>query len=1187
MFLKTIGMRGFKSFADKTELVFTDGITSIVGPNGSGKSNISDAVKWVLGEQSIKNLRGGKMEDVIFAGTQFRKPVGLCQVSLTLDNTDKKLPIDYSDVTISRRLYRSGESEYYINNTQCRLKDINELFMDTGIGREGYSIIGQGNIESILNGKPEDRRGILEEAAGIVKFRWRKEESEKKLENTHINLLRIGDILESYRGRLEPLEIERKKANEFLKLSKKLREMKINMLIHSIEKLEDKIDKIKKSSESAEQDTKELNSEFVELKLNVSQLNEEMENLNRENTSRRKNYYENRERVQKASSDVKLLVQQTESIKKVIEKDMLELNVIEDKRVQNMQQKKIQEDTLSELKITKKEISDELEEQNNFVKIIEKSIEEKEDLYRNLKEDEIEHLRNISSLKNDIISIKKDIRDMTEKIQSMKTSCESYIHSIKINSNTKKMVLLKMDDIESRVKEYQFNIDENRKKILKLNEVFSSRQKKLSELNAVYNKLEANHTMLVNLKEHYEGYNRAARVLMMEIKKGKLHITENDCFLVGEVITLEKKFETCIEIALGSSISNIITKDEIMAKTLIKYLKNNNMGRATFLPLTTIKGKKILKSDRLKNVKGYIGIASDLLECKSGFKKIMEYILGRTIICSDMDSALKIAKLSGYSFKIVTLLGDMVNPGGSLTGGSIRKKNSSIIGRKREIEEISTNIKDIQVKIQNLKEKISDNKEAMTRNNEDVLSLKDKIYAENIEKTKMKGQIDNIEGENSKLLENINISNREIEIISKNKANKEVKLQEEEGNLKILYEKQSQNNKHILQMEEELKNKKKDSENKKESLTQLKIKIAKTDENILNRSQELKRLEEEIKELDSKKSNINMEIEKCRRDIHDCELKKVTNFKNIDNAKLKIEELQGIMEENNLKITRLKDNIKMNNEKLEDLAFVVNKKEQGLHKMQLSIAKLSTEKDNMYLKLKEDMEITYENALKYKNDIDNLNEYNEEILNLKNSISKLGAVNLGAIEEYDSLKEKVTFLSLQKEDLVKSKNELENVIDMMTEKMRMLFKKNFSKLRENFNSIFKELFNGGNADLILVNGDELTANIDITVQPPGKKLQNINLLSGGEKGLSAIALLFAILKIKPTPFCILDEIEAALDDANVMRYAKFLRKFAENTQFIIITHRKATMEVSDVMYGVTMEEKGISKIVSVDLKENY
>jgi chromosome segregation protein len=1185
MFLKTIGIRGFKSFADKTELVFTEGITSIVGPNGSGKSNISDAVKWVLGEQSIKNLRGGKMEDVIFAGTQFRKPVGLCQVSLTLDNMDRKLPIDYSDVTISRRLYRSGESEYYINNTQCRLKDINELFMDTGIGREGYSIIGQGNVESIINGRPEDRRNILEEAAGIVKFRWRKEEAEKKLENTHMNLLRIGDILESYETRLGPLQAEMEKANEFLKLSGKLKEMRINVLLHSIEKLEGKICSIKKSADQIQLDTGELNEQFARLKSRASQWNEEMESIQAKNSDYRKSYYDNRECVQRINSEIKLLQQQMENIKQVIEKNTVELNELDKKREKSLQQKEAQHHSISKLELAKKNIDEKLSEYERAAKSTGEKIEERENYYKSLKEDEIEYLRSISNIKNNMASIKKDIEDMGEKAAGMKASCESYSHSIKINCNTRDSMLLKMSEMKGAVEKYGHRIDENKSEVLKLKGLLLSREKKLKELTSVHNRLEANRTMLISLEEHYEGYNRAVRSLMEEIKKGKLHIDQSECFVVGEVITLEKKFEICIEVALGSAISNIITKDEIMAKSLIKYLKDNKMGRATFLPLTLIKGRKILDKYKFQNIKGYIGIASDLLKCEERFKNIMEYILGRTIVCSDMDSALEIAKCSGYRFKIVTLLGDVVNPGGSLTGGSLQRRNSNIIGRKREINELSSRIKDTGVKIEDVTQNIGDCKKVMEKKNEEVLDLKDKIYIQNIELTKVQGEINAIENENSKLLENIRVSNREVGMISKNRESSLNKLQKEKNNLKTLYEKQNENNKCILQMEEELKNKRGDIEDTKEKLTQLRIKMAQIDEGISVKYRELKRLTGEIEELNLKKSRIDTDMKNYEKDVCQCELKINSNFRTVEESKSKISKLQEYIEENDKKIIKLKGDIKDCNEKSGDLALVINKKEQGLHKMQISLTKLSAEKENMHLKLKEDMELTHEAALKYKKEIDNLNKYNEEILNLKKSISDLGTVNLGAIEEYERLKEKNTFLTSQKEDLVKSKNELENVIDMMTRKMRILFKENFSKLRENFNSIFKELFNGGSADLTLVNGDELTANIDITVQPPGKKLQNINLLSGGEKGLSAIALLFAILKIKPTPFCILDEIEAALDDANVARYAKFLKKFSENTQFIIITHRKGTMEMSDVMYGVTMEEKGISKIVSVDLKE--
>ncbi|OAA94373.1 chromosome segregation protein SMC [Clostridium coskatii] len=1187
MFLKNIEIRGFKSFADKTELIFKGGVTSIVGPNGSGKSNISDAIKWVLGEQSVKSLRGGKMEDVIFAGTQYRKPVGLCQVSLTLNNEDKKLPIDYSDVTVSRRLYRSGESEYYINNTQCRLKDVNELFMDTGIGREGYSIIGQGKIDALLSGKPEDRRSVLEEAAGIVKFKWRKEEAEKKLSNTDANLVRIEDILETHTERLESLKEENDKANEFLKLSKNLKEKEINLLVHSMEKIESKIGENQKSTDFMDKEVKELNLEFVDLKCKITNGNEQIEDFNNKNSDCKTNYYGDRERVQQTEGEIKLLKQRIENLKETIEKNFLELKQVEESNRKKLQQVELQKDGISKLKADKDKLENDISEYNDNIGNVQKNAVEREDLYKKLKDDQIEYLSNISNLKNDISSAQKEIEDTLDKINNMKSSCESYVHSIKINASTKDMLVSKVSSIKKLISEYQDKVKENKRKISKFNTNLVLEEKNLKELNKTYNKLEANYAVLLNLQQHYEGYNRSVKSLMKDIKDKAVRVPENSCFLLGEVIELPKEYETCIEVALGSAISNIITEDEITAKALIKHLKNKNMGRATFLPLNIIKGKKISNSERFKGISGYIGIASEVINYKDKFKNALEYVLGRTVICEDMDSALKIAKLSGYSFRIVTLAGDVVNSGGSLTGGSFQKKSSNIIGRKREIEESAIKINKTSESLKDLNGKVQEYKKCIKELDEEILDLKEKGYSENIELTKIQGKINNIDNESSKLIENMKISNREIDILTKNKELKEKNLEDKKKKLENSLGQQNKNDSSILKIEKELEENKSNIEKMKEKLLDFKVKKAQLDESILNENRELKRLTDEIQELSVKKSRIIEQNKDCENNIHNQELKVNENKEKIRVLKKSIEILKNNIEENDKELIKLKDSVKKCNEKLESLTLLINKKEEKLHKVQVVLARLNSEKENMCLKLKNEIKITYEEALKYKKDIENLDKYNSDVVNLKNSISKLGIVNLGAIQEYSDLREKVTFLSTQREDLVKSKEELNNVIDAMTEKMRTVFKKNFDRLKESFNETFKELFKGGSADLIITGGDELSGNIDITVQPPGKRLQNINLMSGGEKGLSAIALLFAILKIKPTPFCILDEIEAALDDANVARYASFLKKFSNETQFIVITHRRGTMEASDVLYGVTMQEKGVSKIVSVSLKDEY
>ncbi|MCT8976849.1 chromosome segregation protein SMC [Clostridium sp. CX1] len=1183
MFLKFIEIRGFKSFADKTELVFKNGVTSIVGPNGSGKSNISDAVRWVLGEQSVKSLRGGKMEDVIFAGTQFRKPVGLCQVSLTLDNEDKKLPLDYTDITISRRLYRSGESEYYINNTQCRLKDIHELFMDTGIGKEGYSIIGQGKIEAVLSGRPEERRSLLEEAAGIVKFKWRKEEAEKRLQNTEANLVRIDDILSTYQERIEPLRIENEKAKRFIKLSEELKNKEVNIIIHSIEKLQKKIEEIEGSIRGMNLNADELNSSLLKLKDDIRNWSEEIENLNAKNTNNRKEYYDSKSRKQAIESETKLLNERLANLNSIIEKNLIELKEVESKTDIFLSDEALQVEEISSLKAKQTEIDKQINELVTEIESMEASILDKSNLIKKLKDDQIEYLSIASNLKNNIAILNNDIETIKDKISSIRNSCESYLHSIKINSSTKEILTKQIEEITGKVAEFESRIKSNKQQINRLNVDLSEREKEIKALNNLHSKLEANHNMLVNLDKQYEGYNRAVKVLMGDVIKGKASVDKNSCFVLGEIIKVEKKFETAIEIALGGAISDVITKDEDVAKVLIKYLKSNNIGRATFLPLTIVKGKKVSGETELKKIEGYIGVASTLIGYEERFTNAVEYILGRTIICNDMDSALKIAKKSNYSFKIVTLSGEVVNPGGSLTGGSLQHRSTNIIGRKREIEDIKLKLKETEenlIRVTSSGQKLAKDIKLLDEEN---LNLKDEVYFQNIETTKVKGKINAIDTESGKLKESLLVSNKEIELLSDKLKESVKELSIKEKELEEIKKNQSGNDELIINLEQELKEKSDTIIDGKERLTHYKIKKAQIDENVINKTSVLEKIKGDINDLKLKQRKIADENKKSDRSIEEYGKQIIINNGEVENIETYILKLEETIKNQDIEIIKIKEKVSIHSKRVEDLQLLINKKEEELHKTQLALAKHTSEKESLYSKLNDELEITYAEALEHKREIENIDTYKKDILSLKNSISALGVVNLGAIEEFKELIEKVGFMTTQREDLINAKEELLSLINEMTDKMKIVFNENFNKLRKNFDETFKELFKGGSADLILSEGDELTGNIDITVQPPGKKLQNINLMSGGEKGLSAIALLFAILKMKPTPFCILDEIEAALDDANVVKYAEFLKKFSENIQFIVITHRKGTMEASDILYGVTMEEKGISKIVSVDL----
>ncbi|PJI06616.1 MULTISPECIES: chromosome segregation protein SMC [Clostridium] len=1189
MFLKSIEIRGFKSFADKTELIFKNGITAVVGPNGSGKSNISDAVLWVLGEQSVKNLRGGKMEDVIFAGTQYRKSVGLAQVSLVLDNSDKKLNLDYGEVTVSRRLYRSGESEYYINNTRCRLKDIQELFMDTGIGKEGYSIIGQGKIEAVLSGKPEERRALLEEAAGIVKFKTRKIDAEKKLESTNQNLLRITDILRTYEERLEPLREESEKAQKFVELSDELKTREINTIVYSIDdidckimNLKDKMDNLKISISDKIKSKEEISNELKAASFRLDEFDMQY-------SSNKTKYYENKSQRQKISSEIELFREKITSSESAKNKLYNEIEALDKSFKSLKEQYNTYNKKLVENKNHQEDLRCKIEEYENNKQKISSAIENCEKLVKQYKNDAVEILSNISQNNNDIIILKKEMENNEAKLNNIKSSSESYSNSIKINESTKNTLNGEMVKIDARIKDSKNSIAQNKNKISKLNRMIFDEEKVNRNLNSRYNKLEANRNMLINLEKQYEGYNKSVRNLMQHVNRGFIDIKNNSCFVLGEIITVKKEFEIAIEISLGAAISNIITSEEITAKKLINYLKTKNLGRATFLPLNIIKDRKLKLGNNIRSENGFIGIASELIDYDKMFLPAINYVLGRTVIVDNMDNALRIAKINSYSFKIVTLTGEVVNPGGSLTGGSVYSKAASIIGRKRQIEEIKLQIEKITVDIKDSSSMIDKNKREVKNLDDLCLDLTDSIHGDNIELAKIKERLNSITFESEKLNRNYKISIEETNIIKQKleENSKELKVKQEQNeSLKL---KETNNNKLIEDLEAKLSSESERLILINDDITSVKIEKAKNDEIVSSVGKEIERYKFEIKNSVSKKDTLKNEINTYEEQVSNLKIKIKDDNARIIEVNAIIENIEKSFNNSEDKRSKLKSEIEKRQNELEEINLVLGKMEGENHRNDINLAKMETESENLYEKLNGDFKLTYSEALELKEDVDNLNTYKAKIEALKKEINAMGVVNVSSIEEYKEVKEKYTFMNAQKEDLDSAKAELLSVIDEMTSKMRSVFSENFKKLNENFKITFKDLFKGGSADLILNGDDELSCNIEINVQPPGKKLQNINLMSGGEKGLSAIALLFAILKMKPTPFCILDEIEAALDDANVARYAEFLRRFSKNTQFIVITHRKGTMEASDVLYGVTMQEKGVSKVISLDLdssKEN-
>ncbi len=1182
MFLKSLEVRGFKSFADKTELEFKKGVTAVVGPNGSGKSNISDSVRWVLGEQSVKSLRGGKMEDVIFAGTQFRKPLGLAQVSITLDNSDGTLQTDYNEVTVTRRIFRSGETEYLINNQKCRLKDITELFMDTGIGKEGYSIIGQGKIDAILSGKAEDRRALLEEAAGIVKYKSRKEEAEKRLDNTDNNLVRIRDIIATYEERLEPLRMEKEKALEYRELAEELRVKEVSLLVHNIEQIKKDYEQVSNQLEEKEKEISAKREILDRFKENLISLAKEIESLEEKNAKEKDEYYKGREEVNQNEKEVSLFNERVQNFKNMILKVEEEINTLKIKVTDLESAKEELEKKLSSKEEEKNNKLNELNEIDSSINEINDEIRNFEMEISGLKSEEINNISRNSNLNNSIVSLRKDLENNEEKQRNIKANIANFERNLSVNKGTIK-------ELEENIKETRENIKKLQEEGISLKKAISheyhnlsGQEKKINLLTKKINETEARHNILNNLEKHYEGYNRTVKNLMEHVNAGRISGI-NEINVVGESFKVEQQYEIAIEVALGAAISNVITKNEDDAKKLIGFLKTRGLGRATFLPLNIIKGRRITLPNNVRNYDGYLGIASDLITFDEKYKDIMDYSLGRTLISKDMDAALAISKMGQHNYKIVTLSGEVINPGGALTGGSIQGKNSNLLGRKREIDELALFLEKQKNDLKSEKTVFEEIKKKIKKIDEQILNKREEIHQKNIDLTVLDGDVKILINEVDKVKKSIKFSNEELERFTESFKVLNDRLEVKTNELNTLENRNKEGQEKIKSLDKELENRRVRLENIRSSYTDIRVLKAALDESLEGDKRELYDKNLEIEETKEKILILDEEIKSNLENIAILE-EGIENKKHtIDNLSERLSELENVFKEDEVKRIDLKEKQKSKQAEYNLFVDEIKVHENEMNKKAIQNAKIESEQEALLNKLNSELELTLAEAEDIAVKIDNINSVKDTVYKLKNKIAALGIVNLSSIMEYDEVCEKYQFMSTQEEDLEKAKEELQSVIDEMTIKMRELFEENFKILNENFEETFKELFNGGTAELTLEDGDVLKSNIIINVQPAGKKLQNINLMSGGEKVLSAIALLFAILKMKPTPFCILDEIEAALDDANVYRYAEFLKKFSKNVQFTVITHRKGTMEAGDVMYGVTMEEKGVSKVVSVDL----
>ncbi len=1183
MYLKRLELQGFKSFADKTILEFMPGITSVIGPNGSGKSNISDAIRWVLGEQSMKSLRGAKSLDIIFAGTQNRKSLGFAEASLVFDNTDGALPIEYTEVTVTRKIYRSGETGYYINKVPCRLKDVLELFMDTGIGKDGYSIIGQGKIDEILSNKSEDRRHIFEEAAGIVKYRARKAESEKKLEHTKLNLLRINDILTEIETNIEPLKIQAEKARKYLDLREELKNIEIGLFLYNIEKykkdLEDivKDEEIYKSQCNDEEGRlerikalkEELKSEIEYITESIEEMSnlgfeskKEIEMLNSDinvSNTRIENNKQNKERFEKEIDELTARIKELEDEKKQKEEKKENLKQNREKFAKELEKKEAE---LAE--ITKKLSSKELEMEENK-KTVEENTDKKYELQTNISEQDI----NYQNYQKRQTQIKNEIAGNISELDNTRIRKEEIVKDFYEIENKRNKILTDLEEVNKEKQEVHRKIKDFDSKINML-----SGEKRIKESKLKF---------LIETEKEKEGYIKSVKTLLKDCETTK-ELGKGMHGVLANIIEVPEEYQTAIEMCLGNSLQNIVTENEDDAKRLIEYLRKNNLGRASFLPITSIKGKKLEKI-KGKNT-GILGIASDLIKYSKKYENVILNLLGRTVIVQDMENAIRVAKDNGYSFRIITVEGDIINPSGAITGGSVAKKTVNILGRGKEIEKLQKGITKLEEQIQKIEKEKQDYQESINHIAENALSFEKELQDIEITYATGKEKINSIEE---------NINRVEIRLNKLKEESKKLEEQKEQSikiktdfqeKIKTINEENERLKKIITEFTELNKDNQKYVDDLNFDITNLKISVSSFDESESSIEEIQERIYSEIESTNRSIENKKIQIEKSIQDNLNLE-------KSIEEIKKKIKKIEEEVKNSGSKIDELKEKRIQKNKKLAEQEEEINNKLKIIEDLKAQIVKIDVKKtkleeeiNEIINKMWEEYELTPNNVGNYKKP-ENVQLTQKKVKNLRIDIKQLGSVNVDSIEEYKNLKDRYDFMCEQRLDLESTMSKLRKIISDMTNIMKEQFKEKFEMINKNFSEVFKELFGGGNASLGLEDKDNiLECGIEITVQPPGKKLQNMMLLSGGEKAFTAIALLFAILKINPAPFCVLDEIEAALDDVNVYRYAEYLKKFTKNTQFLVITHRKGTMEVADTVYGITMEESGISKLLSMKLKNN-
>lgn len=1182
MYLKSIEVYGFKSFANKILFQFENGITGIVGPNGSGKSNVADAVRWVLGEQSAKQLRGAKMEDVIFAGTQMRKPHGSAYVAITLDNSDHVLPIDYEEVTVARRVYRSGESEYLINGSPCRLKDINNMFFDTGIGKEGYSIIGQGQVEKILSGKPEERRELFDEAAGIVKYKKNKAATEKALDAERQNLYRVNDILSELEKQIGPLEKQSETAKKYLLFKEEMKTLDVNVFLLDSERIRSVMEENQKNQSIITSRMAELNQQYEATKAEYERLDAQLEASNQTIDTEKTQITELKLAVERAEGEVRVYNQKIDSVR------LSDAHISEQiRRVQDTLLKQTEEQRAYQ---AKKAILDEkLDTADDVVEEAKAKAQEIQDVISELTATIEKKKADIIELMNENSSIKGKVARydaLLENISYRKTQINQRYVQFKSDEMTDQQqyqeLQQQLSELEAAITARQQALEVCDANLDKNTEQTKENRDKLGQLRNAYTSAKAKAESLRNITERYDGYGNSIRRVMEQ--KGKV---KGIVGVVADIISVQQKYEIAVETALGGSIQNIVTEDEATAKKLIQYLKQNKYGRATFLPLNSINtGQEFHKKDALREP-GAIGLASTLVTIQSEYQAVAEHLLGRILVVDHIDHALAIARKYNYSIRIVTLEGELLTPGGAMTGGAY-KNSSNLLGRKRELDELNQLVDSYREQImkeERLEQELRASRDNLKEEKETLSSKLQELYLDKNTKHLNLEQVNNRLSEHATIFASLQSESKEldaqIEEINQNKN------QLFEGN-KYQEQAKQECESRIAKCEDEIAEHKMELDRANAKVSELLLEfntIKQQDdffiENIHRIRVENDKLKEELEEYNRRTHGVAEEIMEINEQINQIQ-------KEMNQRKAQIQSMEEHLQQEIAKKEEMTSSHKEFFSKREALREELSGLDKESYRLHAQEEKITEQSDSLNNYMWEEYELTYNRALELrKEDYTDLTMLRKELSAVKNKIKSLGDVNVNAIEDYKNVSERYTFLKNQHDDIVKAEENLKQIIAELDTAMRAQFSEKFAEIQVMFDKVFKELFGGGKANLVLVEDEDiLEAGIKIIAQPPGKKLQNMMQLSGGEKSLTAIALLFAIQNLKPSPFCLLDEIEAALDDSNVSRFANYLHKLTKDTQFIVITHRKGTMEAADVLYGITMQEKGVSTLVSVNLIES-